>query len=496
MKKIIKPIALLLCFVTLSSQFLALAANPGDLNQDGKILVEDVQLILDIVTGIRVPTDEELMLADYNGDGVVTTDDVAAALEVCEDIDPLMFLSKFEQLTPTKKNASATKQKFVKVTKKNAETLSASSTSGKSDPIHSSLPVGTYDSIKSGPHSEGSKKYYKLSCGKRIYSTDVSVFTGYKMPGNTAQLCSAVGYNYDSTDLYIALDWRVPFNVTLKPQEYVTGYNKRKYNVKDGKFTATYMDITFYHTKVAEGNFTYPESSTIKSSKWIINKDKNLATLRVYLRETGGFYGYNAYYNENNYLIISIKEPTVSLSGRVIMVDPGHGGADPGAISKSGYYEKNLTYPIALKLKSYLENAGATVILTRGDSKSEPSIEKRRMMAINKNPDLYVAVHIDSATSSAKGSSVYYYKNYSAPLAFAISESLPSTVKAGANYTLKNRGAHFYPFHVTRVENCPSVLVECGFISNNTEFNMMKNATNQSYIAKGIYNGILDYFGI
>ena len=149
MKKIIKPIALLLCFVTLSSQFLALAANLGDLNQDGKILVEDVQLILDIVTGIRVPTDEELMLADYNGDGVVTTDDVAAALEVCEDIDPLMFLSKFEQLTPTKKNATATKQKFVKVTKKNAETLSASSTSGKSDPIHSSLPVGTYDSIKS-----------------------------------------------------------------------------------------------------------------------------------------------------------------------------------------------------------------------------------------------------------------------------------------------------------------------------------------------------------
>lgn len=496
MKKIVRPIAVLMFVVMLSAELFALAAYPGDLNQDGSILCEDIKMMLDFAAGVKTPTADEFYLADYDGDGVVSMLDISAALEVCEDLDPLMFLSEITQITPKQKQYTSDKQKFVQVKHQGSETISASSTSGKSDPIHSSLPAGTYAAVKSGPHSEGSKKYYKLTCGKRIYASNVSVFTGYKMPSNKARLCDAVGYNYDSTDLYLALNWRVPFNVTLKPQEYVTGYNSRKYNVKDGKFTATYMDITFYHTKVAEGSVTFPESSTIKSSKWIINKEKNLATLRVYLRKTGGFYGYNVYYNENNYLVISIKEPVVDLSGRVIMVDPGHGGVDSGAVSASGYYEKNLTYPISLKLKSYLENAGATVVLTRGDSKSEPSIETRRKNTIKKNPDLYVAVHIDSASSSAKGSSVYYYKNFSAPLAYAISKSLPKAVKDGVGYSLKNRGAHFYPFHVTRVENCPSVLVECGFISNTTEFNMMKNSTNQSHIAKGIYNGIMNYFGL
>lgn len=473
------------------------ASEKGDINGDGEILLEDVRRILDIASGIVTVSDEEYNSADFDGDGVVTTDDVIAALKVCADLDPFMFMGKFEQLTPYKKQGSSATAKFCKVTSYCAENLPSTNTDGKSNPMYSPFLSGTFDYIKSGPHTESSgEKYYCLSSGRKIYARDISVFTGYKMPDNKIKLCNAVDYTESSTDLYLALDWRVPFNVTLKPQEYIKGYDNRPFNVENGNFTATYMDITFYNTSSAVGNLTFENSSTIKSSKWIINTEKKIATLRVYLRETGGFYGYHAYYNENNYLVLSVKESTDSLAGKVIMVDPGHGGRDPGAVSKSGYYEKNLTYPIALKLKTYLENAGATVVFTRGNSSSEPTIEERRLKALKENPDLYVAIHIDSSTSSARGSSVYYYKNYSAPLAFSISESLPNSVKKGAGYNLVNKGAHFYPFHVTRVENCPSVLVECGFISNPTELEMMKNSTNQSYIAKGIYNGIVDYFNI
>ena len=486
---------LVICVISPISAF---ALEKGDVNGDGEILLEDVRRILDIASGVVTVSDEEYNSADFDGDGTVTTDDVIGALRICADLDPFMFMGKFEQLTPNEKQDSSTTAKFCKVTSYCAETLPSTNTDDKSNPIYSPFLSGTFDYIKSGPHTNSSgDKYYCVSSGRRIYAEDISVFTGYTMPDNEITLCEAVDYTVSSTDLYLALDWRVPFNVTLKPQEYIKGYDNRTYNVENGNFTATYMDITFYNTTSAIGGLTFPDSNTIKSCKWIVNVEKKTATLRVYLRETGGFYGYHAYYNENNYLVISIKEPTHSLEGKVIMVDPGHGGRDPGAISKSGYYEKNLNYPIALKLKKYLEDAGATVVLTRGDSGSELTIEQRRLKALKENPDLYVAIHADSSSSSsAKGCSTYYYKNYSAPLAFAILESLPQAVKSGTGYNLVSKGAHFYPFCVTRVENCPSVLVECGFVSNSTELAMMKNSTNQSYIAKGIYNGIVDYFNV
>ena len=73
---------------------------------------------------------------------------------------------------------------------------------------------------------------------------------------------------------------------------------------------------------------------------------------------------------------------------------------------------------------------------------------------------------------------------------------MPKAVKSGVGYDLKSKGTHFCPFHVTRVENCPSILIECGFISNPTELEMMKKASNQTHIAKGIYNGIEKYFNM
>lgn len=476
----------------------AFAFETDETNQERTILLEDVRRMLDIASGLIEVSAEEYELADFNGDGRVTTDDVVAALRVCADLDPFMFMGKVSQITPREKHNSSSTAKFCQVTSYCAETLSATDTSGRSNPLYSPFLKGTFDYIKSGPHTEGSgEKYYCLTSGRKIYSRDIKVFTGYKMPDNKIKVYDAVSYDSDSTDIFLSLNWRVPFNVTLKPQEYTKGYDSRAYNVENGKFTATYMDVTFYNTVDAIGTHTFDESGTVKNSKWIINKEKKTATLRIYLRETGGFYGYKAYYDDNNYLVISIKEPADTLKGKVIMLDPGHGGKDSGAVSKSGYYEKNLNYPVALKVKKYLEDAGATVVLTRGDTSNESTIQERRLKALKENPDLYVAIHADSSTSSsAKGCSVYYYKNYSAPLAFAVEKELPKAVKSGVGYDLKSKGTHFYPFHVTRVENCPAILIECGFVSNPTELEMMKKSSNQTHIAKGIYNGIAKYFNM
>lgn len=462
-----------LCFVTFCSTNVVFAAGvKGDVNGDGSVKTADARLALQYAAGLRTLTSAQLSRADYDDNGDVDIDDARLILKNAIDIEPVKP-DKFTQYTPSKQSAAATKVKYCQVTEYGAETLASSPIDDKSIPLYSNLPKGTYDYISSGPvtDSESGKSYYVLKSGRRVYDFEVKTLTGYVMPDNKAKLNSFVEYTKTATDLYMALSWRVPFNVQIKPQSYETGYDGRPYNNADDKFTGQYMDITFFYTAAASGTPTFPDSDTIKSCKWIMNADKKTATLRIYFRESGGFYGYTAYYNSDNYLIISIKEPVTALKGRTIMIDPGHGGYQPGAGSGTGVYEKNITYKIATLLKTKLEKAGATVVMTRDDSASVPEIEERRMTAMEKNPDLFVSIHLDANDSrSAHGSSVYYYKNYSGPLALAISKAIPSTLSSELGYSMTNRGAHFYPFCVARIENCPSVLVECGFITNTTGY--------------------------
>ena len=490
------------------------ASVKGDMDSGGKIELSDVRKIMRIASSMEIPTEEDILIADMDSDGMITMADVKSALSKAVDINPDWTLNKVTQITPSQKHNSSTKMKFCKVTEYCGETFPSSPVNDKSNPLYSPLPKGTFDYVESGPVTDSSsgKKFYILGSGRRIYADEVKVFTGYKMPYNTARLRDPITYDTDSTKIYLAHDWRVPFNVTINPQSYESGYDGREFNVKGGAFTGKYIDFTFQYTKSAGGELKFPESETIKSCKWIINSEKKTATLRIYFRNEGEFYGYSATYNSNNLLVISIKEPTQKLKGRIIEIDPGHGGNQPGAGSGTGVFESDITYKIALQLKKYLENAGATVILSRDNGDSVPEIEERRINAMKNDADMFISIHLDSSSSkSVHGSSVYYYKNYSAPLAGAISKNLPKTLKSGLGYKMTDRGFHFYPFRVIRIENCPAVLVECGFISNtnaiftpaadaksqaNCDFKLLNSSTGQKYVAKGIYNGILEYFDI
>lgn len=490
------------------------ASIKGDMNSDGKIKLSDVHEIMRLASGIEIPTEESLSKADMNSDGAITIEDVKSALSKAVDINPNWTLNKITQITPSEKHNSSTQMKFCKVKDYCGETFPSSPVNDKSNPLYSPLPKGTYDYVKSGPVTDGTsgKKFYILGSGRRIYADEVKIFTGYKMPYNAIQLRDPITYDEDSTKIYLALDWRVPFNVTIKPQSYESGYDGREFNVKDGKFTGKYIDFVFQYTKSAKGELTFSESDTIKSCKWILDSENKTATLRIYFREEGAFYGYSATYNKNNLLVISIKEPTEKLKGRTIEIDPGHGGNQPGAGSGTGVFESDITYKIALQLKKYLEDAGAKVVFSRDNSDSVPEIEERRINAMQNDADMFISIHLDSSESkSVHGSSVYYYKNYSAPLAKSISKYLPKTLKNDVGYKMTDRGFHFYPFRVIRIENCPAVLVECGFISNTNavftpdadaksqatcDFKLLNSSTGQKCVAKGIYKGILEYFGI
>lgn len=467
-----------------------LSSEMGDVNGDGEILTEDALLALRYAVGLIDLTYLQTTRADMNSDGTVDTGDVINILKLCADLS-VDFLPALTQKTPYTKHNSSTKVQYCEAVTDYTETFATNVSGDRSNPLYTSLPKGTFDMV-----TKTDDEFVYLASGRKTYKEEVKVFTGYQMPDNRVVHQDLIDYTDNTTDLYFALDWRVPFNVTIAPQSYETGYSGREFNLVNDSFTGTYIDIKFFNTTATDGvNRTYPESDVIERSEWIVNASSKTATLRIYLKEKGSFYGYQAYYNEKNYLVISVKEKPQSLRGMVIELDPGHGGDDPGACS-GGLRECDIAYDIAQELEKLLEAQGATVVYSYDEKITPvPEIVDRRLSAmVDINPDMYIAIHLNSSTSSgATGSSVYYYKNYSSELSKCISVALPQAVKSGAGYSLSNDGSHFYPFRVIRIENCPSVLVECGYISNSSERNMMNSSSGKKSIAKGIYNGVVNY---
>ncbi len=497
--KVISLFLLLIFFINSFAQnVFALGENGvGDVNLDSKVSVSDALAVLRHIAGIETLSVFVIEKADFDGDGEITFSDARNILKISVDLPPEQKeLQKYEQLSP-KENQGLGKAAYMTVKEYCAETFPSSPVNDKSSPLYSPLPKGTFDIVKGEKLKceDSGKEYYLLNSGRRVYAQEVKLFNGYKMPLNNIELMDKTETTADSSKLYLKLDWRVPFNVTIKPQEYEKGYNSRPYNIKDDVFTGEYMDIVFYYTASPLGEAEFPDSNMIKKVKWYHNEEKNTSTLRIYFKESGQFKGYKAYYDEKNYLVISVKENSSELDGRLIMIDPGHGGNQPGAGSGTGVYERDVTYKISGELKVLLENAGATVIYSRDNSDSVPEIEERRIDAMKKNPDMFISIHCDSSSSSSSnGSSVYYYKNYSGELSYSIAKELPKAVKSSYGYDMQNKGSHFYPFCVTRIENCPAVLVECGFISNSSDFKVINSSKGRKTIAKGIYNGIVKYY--
>ncbi len=408
----------------------------------------------------------------------------------------------FEHLTPYKNNGVAGKSKMVVIKKDYAEALPGTTMNDVSVPYFTSLLKGTVDYVVS-TESYGSIKYYKLASGRRVYQSDVEYLAqGYNMPANEIRTVGVVK-GADETKINLTMRWKVPFNVREHPQSFYTQTSGRPYSVKS--FTAEYIDIVFYHTAITDSAPSL-STSVISKAQWIKNND-NSYTLRLYLNKKGGFYGIKYYYNNDGTLTLSIKERANSaISGKVIMLDPGHGGNDPGAIGTAvvgnkRVYEETINMAIANKVKAKLEALGATVIMTRTNSNKTIELETRAALCRATNPDVFVAIHCDaSESSSASGTTAYYYKSYSYPLANSLSQSIVAAYKTNiyaSNSTMAgkvNKGSMFKGFKVTRVEECPAVLIEYGFVTNVVECNALIKDSNQSALAQATVDGLVNYF--
>lgn len=179
---------------------------------------------------------------------------------------------------------------------------------------------------------------------------------------------------------------------------------------------------------------------------------------------------------------------TKGLKDKVIVLDPGHGGKDPGAIGKDNN-EKDLTLSTAKILKAKLEAAGAKVIMTRtGDT--YPTLSERAQISNKNNTDVFISIHYNAGSSTANGIETYYstsHENEKELASYVQEEVIKST-------GLKSRGVKTADFTVIYANNNQAILVELGFISNPTEENIIETNSFQNKAAAGIVNGLEAYF--
>lgn len=172
----------------------------------------------------------------------------------------------------------------------------------------------------------------------------------------------------------------------------------------------------------------------------------------------------------------------------VVMIDPGHGGKDPGAIGIGGLREKDVILPISLKVAQILEQNGVQAILTR-NSDYFVSLKGRVDMAEKANAALFVSIHANSVGMSrpdVSGLEVYYYSS---------GASLGQSVRSGIlnSVSVRDRGLRRARFYVLRKSSMPAILVETGYVTGRDDAAKLSSPQYRDQMAQGIANGILNH---
>ncbi|WP_052712179.1 N-acetylmuramoyl-L-alanine amidase [Domibacillus indicus] len=187
--------------------------------------------------------------------------------------------------------------------------------------------------------------------------------------------------------------------------------------------------------------------------------------------------------------VVSSKETAASaLQGKVIVLDPGHGGVDGGTSGLYGTIEKGVTLQTAQKLRDALAASGATVVVTRTGDQYVP-LPARTDTARQHGADAFISLHYDGAQSrQAAGHTAYYYHTAHKELARSLNEGLNKTLPNA------NRGTQYGDYYVLRENQRPAVLLELGYLTNPAEESSIASAAYQQQAAAGIRDGLASYF--
>lgn len=190
----------------------------------------------------------------------------------------------------------------------------------------------------------------------------------------------------------------------------------------------------------------------------------------------------------------------------IVLANASHGGFDGGASAADGTVEKDINLQIALKTAYILRLNGFEVIMTRDsdtgteDDESEAIAKRKksdlsnRLQMMKDYPDaIYVSIHLNKfTTSAANGAQVFYTQNYkeARDLAQSVQQSIVTLIQPENTRVVKQGTDSTYLLKNAAV---PTIIVECGFLSNKAELEKLKNDDYQSQMALAIVGGIMDY---
>ncbi|MEW6200838.1 MAG: N-acetylmuramoyl-L-alanine amidase [bacterium] len=189
--------------------------------------------------------------------------------------------------------------------------------------------------------------------------------------------------------------------------------------------------------------------------------------------------------------VVTVYQPSVYK--KKIVVDAGHGGKDPGAMSSDGTMEKGINLAVALKLAAHLRSAGANVVLTR-DSDRFVSLDDRAYIANRSDADVFISVHVNSlpnhnARLNKRGTQTYYYADASLSLAKVMHRNMLEGMGVG------DMGMYSKRFAVLRKTRMPAVLCELAYLSHPDDFTLLSSSDFRENAARSIFNGLDEYFG-
>ncbi|WP_240377750.1 N-acetylmuramoyl-L-alanine amidase CwlD [Bacillus piscicola] len=195
----------------------------------------------------------------------------------------------------------------------------------------------------------------------------------------------------------------------------------------------------------------------------------------------------------------------VPLSGKVIILDPGHGGVDGGATSKSGILEKDIALKVSLQLRDYLQEAGALVFMTReGDydlsdddvkgysRRKTKDLHKRAEIINESGGDMFVSLHLNAiAATQWSGAQTFYHPRV------PVNEITAKLIQEELRNNLENttrEAKSIKDVFILEQADIPGVLVEIGFLSNPNEAAQLETDDYQNKISFSIYRGLLRYY--
>lgn len=279
-----------------------------------------------------------------------------------------------------------------------------------------------------------------------------------------------------------SLTIKKPENVTIDDVSNEDQYKNKKFKIK----------IKGDHTDFYKENPVVINNNSVRNISISQSGSNTVITVT-----TSSLRGYKIYEQGNNF-VVSLGAPR-DIYSAIVVLDAGHGDFDPGA-QNNGTNEKDLNYKILYTLmKDYFsQNAPSIKVYWTRKTDSFITLAKRAAFAKKVDADVFISLHMNSATNtSANGTEVYYsVSNNSKSFSGLTSQLMAAHFKDQliGDLGTKNRGTKSAAYYVLKHNTVPSILIELGFLSGNSDYKKLTDTAFQQKAAKSIYDGIVSLF--